>query len=146
MDYGKPVVVTEVGMRTYTGADSSGALGFGIVDNRSLYMHTLPVVGRFIRPRLQPGDWRRDEDLQAREVAETLAILEAEGADGAFVCEFVSARAPFSDDAAHDLDMSAMSLVKSYENGHGTTYPDMTWEPKQSFRTLADFYKNHPPG
>jgi len=146
MDHGKPVVVTEFGMRTYADADTSGALGFGVVDNKSMYLHTLPLIGRFVRPRLQAGDWRRDEDLQAREVGETLAILEAEGADGAFVCEFVTATAPYSDKAAYDLDMSAMSLVKSYERGHGTTYQDMPWEPKQAFGTVADFYKNHPPG
>jgi len=33
-----------------------------------------------------------------------------------------------------------MSLVKYYEEGHGTTYPDMPWEPKESFRAVADFY------
>jgi len=141
---GKPVVVTEFGMRTYRGADTSGALGFGIVDNTSVYLHTLPLLGRFIRPRLQPGDWQRDEDLQARELAETLAILEAEGADGAFVCEFVSPAAAFSDDTRHDLDMSAMSLVKSYDRGHGTAYPDMTWDPKKSFQAVAGFYSDHP--
>jgi hypothetical protein len=26
---------------------------------------------------------------------------------------------------------------------HGATYPDMTWEPKESFRAVADFYANN---
>ena len=26
---------------------------------------------------------------------------------------------------------------------HGTTYPDMPWEPKESFRAVADYYANH---
>ena len=26
---------------------------------------------------------------------------------------------------------------------HGTTYPDMTWEPKESFRAVAEYYRNH---
>lgn len=26
---------------------------------------------------------------------------------------------------------------------HGTTYPDMTWEPKESFRAVADYYSKH---
>lgn len=30
-DTGKPVVVTEFGMRSYVGADTSGTLGFGVV-------------------------------------------------------------------------------------------------------------------
>ena len=26
---------------------------------------------------------------------------------------------------------------------HGDTYPDMTWEPKESFRAVARFYADH---
>ena len=36
--------------------------------------------------------------------------------------------------------MSGMALVKTYADGHGTTYPDMTWEPKQAFRAVAGYY------
>jgi hypothetical protein len=28
----------------------------------------------------------------------------------------------------------------------GATYPDMPWEPKQSFRAVADFYGSQPTG
>ena len=49
---GKPVIVTEFGMRTFRGAESSGALGFGVTDTTRLALHTLPVIGRFVRPRL----------------------------------------------------------------------------------------------
>jgi hypothetical protein len=143
--HGKPVVVTEFGMRTYHGADTSGALGFGIRDNVSQALHQLPLVGRLTRPRLKEGDWQRDEDLQARELTETLAILQAEGADGAFVSEFVAPEATYSDQARYDLDMNAMSLVKSYAGVRGITYPDMTWEPKKSFQAVADFYAGHQP-
>jgi hypothetical protein len=137
---GKPVVVTEVGMRTYQGANHSGALGMGIIDGSSQYRHGLPLIGRLVRPRLQPGNWVRDEDLQARELTETLAILDRVGIDGAFVNTFVEPASPFDEEPVHDLDMSALSLVKSYERRHGTTYPDMTWEPKKSFKAVADFY------
>ena len=37
---GKPVIVTEFGMRTYRGAESSGTLGFGVTDTTRLYLHT----------------------------------------------------------------------------------------------------------
>jgi hypothetical protein len=144
--HGKPVVVTEFGMRTYRGADTSGALGFGIADSTSVALHQLPLIGRFIRPRLKAGDWQRDEDLQARELTETLAILQAEGADGAFVGEFVAPQDTYSDEARYDLDMSAMSLVKSYAEARGSTYPDMTWEPKKSFQAVASFYASHQGG
>jgi hypothetical protein len=39
----------------------------------------------------------------------------------------------------HDLDMIATSLVKTYARGHGTTYPDLPWEPKQAFGAVASF-------
>jgi hypothetical protein len=39
------------------------------------------------------------------------------------------------------LDMSASTLAKTLTGGrHGTTYPDMTWETKASFRAVADCY------
>lgn len=137
---GKPVVVTEFGMRTYQGAASGGGeLGFGIFDLKSVFLHQLPLVGRFIRERLN-GDYVRDEAMQARELTETLAILNAAGVDGAFVAEFVTAGATTSGQPRYDLDMNAFSLVKTYHHGKGATYPDMSWEPKQSFSAVADFY------
>lgn len=137
---GKPVVVTEFGMRTYRGADGEdGALGFGVSDPVRVFLHQLPAVGRLFRERLG-GDYVRDEAMQARELAETLAILQAEGVDGAFVNEFVTPEATVSDKPRYDLDLNAFSLVKSYRHGKGTTYPDMNWEPKQSFAAVANFY------
>jgi hypothetical protein len=45
------------------------------------------------------------------------------------------------DDPEHDLDANSFSLVKPYPGGkHGTTYPDMAWEPKESFTAIADYY------
>jgi len=137
---GKPVVNTEFGMRTYRGAEGEGGtLGFGVADQARVGLHHLPLVGRFVRERLN-GDYVRDEAMQAREIAETLTILDAAGVDGAFVSEFVTAAATFSDEPRYDLDMNAFSLVKTYRHGRGTTYPDMSWEPKQSFSAVADFY------
>lgn len=137
---GKPVVITEFGMRTYRDADTSGALGFGVTDPKSLVLHRLPVVGRFIRPHLKKGDHIRDEGHQASEIAETLTILDAAGVDGAFVCTFVEPLSVFSDEPHYDLDMSSLGLVKTLGRGTGTAYPGMPWEPKASFRAVADFY------
>ena len=37
--------------------------------------------------------------------------------------------------------MDSMSLVKSLPDGrHGTTYPDMPWEPKESFAVVAHHF------
>jgi hypothetical protein len=140
---GKPVVITEVGMRGYQGAASSGALGVGIADGVSVLLHQIPVVGRLVRPRLQPGQHVRDEAMQASELVETLEILENAGVEGAFVAGFSEPMSPYSDDPRHDLDMSALSLVKTYTDRRGKTYPDMPWEPKESFRAVAAFYAGH---
>lgn len=137
---GKPVVNTEFGMRTYRGAESDGTLGFGVADQVRVGLHhLLPFVGRFVRERLN-GDYLRDEAMQARELTETLRALDAAGVDGAFVHEFVTAAGTFSEKPRYDLDMNAFALVKTYRHGSGTTYPDMNWEPKQSFQAIADYY------
>ena len=41
---------------------------------------------------------------------------------------------------SYHLDMASYSLVKSYADKHGTTYPHMPWEPKKSFKTVADYF------
>ena len=96
-------------------------------------------MGRFVRPRLN-GAYVRDEAMQARELSNQLNILDAAGVDGAFVFTFVTPRNPYNQDPKYDLDMASYSLVKSYVEGHGRTYPDMTWEPKESFHAVADYY------
>jgi hypothetical protein len=48
---------------------------------------------------------------------------------------------PYSEDPKYDLDTPSSTLVKYHEDGrHGSTYPDMSWEPKESFRALAEYY------
>ncbi len=74
-----------------------------------------------------------------------LGLLDGAGVEGAFVMTFVSPIAPTDDDPRYDLDMNSYSLVKTYANGHGTTYPDMPWEPKASFRAVADYYAGPTP-
>jgi hypothetical protein len=137
---GKPVIVTEFGMRTYRGAESSGALGFGVTDTTRLWLHTRPVIGRLVRPRLK-GTFERDEAMQARELAATLDVLEGSGVAGALLSTFATPEALGDDDPRHDLDMDSMSLVKALPGGrHGTAYPDMPWEPKESFAAVAHHF------
>ncbi len=140
---GRPVIVTEFGMRTYHGAESSGALGFGVADTTRLWLHTRPLIGRFFRPRLK-GTFQRDEAMQARELAETLDELERSGVAGALLSTFETPEAPTDDDPRYDVDMDSMSLVKALPGGrHGTVYPDMRWEPKEAFATVARHYADH---
>jgi len=137
---GKPVAVLEFGCCTYRGAEAAGGRAFDIVDLKSLVLSQLPVVGRFVRPRLQ-GPYVRDEALQAREIIDQLDILERAGVNGTFVFTFVFPNNPYDDEPIHDLDMASYSLVKSYAHGRrGATYPDMTWEPKEAFWAVAEHY------
>ena len=144
-DHGKPVVVTEFGYGTYQsdGKLIQVLLGGGDIDSKSQFFHSLPVVGRFARAKVRVIH-PRDEAWQARKLVETLGILDAAGVDGAFVSDFISQTKPYDEDPKYDLDAASPSLVKSFEGGrHGTTYPDMPWEPKESFRAVADYYASH---
>jgi hypothetical protein len=114
-----------------------------IVDFKSKFLHQLPLVGRFVRPHLV-GVHVRDEQWQASQLVDNLAVLDGAGVDGAFVSQFVSQIDPYSDNPRYDLDMASSSLVKYYEGKRrGVTYPDMPWEPKESFKAVADFYAKY---
>jgi hypothetical protein len=118
-------------------------MGGDIVDHKAEFMHHIPLLGRFVRPRIR-GEHVRDEGLQAREVIDQVGVLDNAGVYGAFISTFLAPLATFADDPRYDLDMASYSLVKSYSDGkHGSTYPDMTWEPKESFWAVADYYGRH---
>ena len=137
----KPVVITEFGFRTFTGADKAGATGLGNADYFSLFLHSLPMIGRFFRPRVKIIHGR-DEALQAHSLTEQLKILDSAGVEGGFIMTFVSPIYPYDDEPQYDLDRDNFSLVKSFPAGkRGETYPDMPWEPKQAFYSVAEYYK-----
>src|SRR5436190_97525 len=129
----KPVIIGEFGCCTYQGAEDAGGMGWAIVD-----FNTMPLQLN--------GEYVRDEGLQARELSDVLSILDGVGVDGAFVFTFVSPTTPYNEDPKHDLDMASYSLVKSYTDKHGTTYPNMSWEPKKSFKAVADYFAKHEAG
>ena len=136
--FGKPLANLEFGCCTFRGAEDLGGQGWQIVD----YRH---------RTARLTGDYVYDQGSQAREVADLLKANESAGVDATFVFTFVQppqeasprerrrlARAPF------DPDIISYSLVKWLPDGrHGTTYPEMAWEPKESFRAVADFYASY---
>jgi hypothetical protein len=131
--HNKPVIIGEFGCCTYQGAEDAGGMGWAIVDSDS-------------RPLQLNGEYVRDEELQARELTDVLGVLDSVGVDGAFVFTFVSPTLPYNEDPKYDLDMPSYSLVKSYADKHGTTYPDMSWEPKKSFKAVADYYAKQEAG
>jgi hypothetical protein len=138
--FGKPVVITEFGFSTTSAPAVGGALSFGNVDNRSRFLHQLPIAGRLVRPHLSKI-YDRDEDLQARRLTDQLRLIDSAGVEGSFISTFVFPISPYNDNPRFDLDRESASLVRSYGRGKfGKTYPDMTWEPKESFWAVADYY------
>jgi hypothetical protein len=131
---GKPVAVTEFGCATYHGAGGRGARGLEIVEYDE---HTGPV-------RLT-GTYVRDEAGQAAYLRELLEVFEDAGVDSAFVFLFALHGHPHRPDGdpRDDLDLASYGIVKLLEDRHGTTYPDMPWEPKAAFTAVAGHYRKH---
>jgi len=144
---GRPLVIGEFGCCTYQGAADRGGSGWDITDHGGDQPHI-------------NGDYVRDEAGQAREITECLDIFEAGGADTAFVQTFVQPMSPWNPDPRFDFDLPSYSLVRSFASragdlanefpkvpwdttGHGTTYPDMPWEPKESFHAVAAWNAAH---
>lgn len=137
---GLPVVVSEVGMRTYAGAAASGALGFGITDTASFVLHQL--FGRLVRVRNKPG-FVRDEAAQAKELDETLTILEGSAVAGWFLASFSAPGALYDDDPRYDRDMDGMSLVKALPDGvESRRWPGERYDAKAAFGVVAAHYAN----
>lgn len=138
--YGKPAINTGFGFNTTTAPANGVASTLGNVSGLSLLLHQQPVIGRFIRPRLKVID-ERSEALQAKRLIDNLKLVDEAGFEGAFMDMFIFPLRPYSDTPEYDLDRESSSLVKYYEGGkHGMTYPDMTWEPKESFKAVAKYY------
>jgi hypothetical protein len=128
---GKPVAITEFGSATYKGAADKGARGGEIVEWDKDAAIPLGLN----------GDYIRDEAEQATYVRELLEIFTEAGVDSAFVFTFVLYQLPHREDPDEDLDLASYGIVKVYADRFGDTYPDMRWEPKAAFATLAEFYR-----
>ncbi|MEU2612205.1 hypothetical protein ABZ570_11565 [Micromonospora sp. NPDC007271] len=128
---GKPVAITEFGSATYQGAGDRGAQGLEIVEYDQ---DTGPV-------RLN-GTYVRDEAGQAAYLRELLEVFDAEGVDTAFVFIFALYDHPHRPDGdpRDDLDLASYGIVKVFDDRHGDTYPDLPWEPKAAFTTIAEHY------
>jgi hypothetical protein len=130
---GKPVAITEFGAATFRGAGDRGARGLEIVEHDR-------ATGAPVRLH---GEYARDEEGQARYLRELLEIFDAEGVDSTFVFTFALHDYPHrpNGDPRADLDLASYGIVKVLDAGHGEAYPDLPWEPKAAFRTLAETYR-----
>lgn len=132
---GKPVAITEFGCTTHRGAADLGGRGDSIVEWGD--------DGKPIRLR---GAYLRDEGEQAAYLRELLEIFDEEGVDTAFVNTFARYDLPHRGDPREDFDLASYGVVKIVEDRRGHTYPDMPWEPKLAFATLADYYSRRTAG
>ena len=124
--FGKPVAVAEFGCCTYRGAADRGGAGWLVVDERQQTI---------------TADLVRDETEPERYFQDLLDLFDREGVDAAFWFTFAGYELPHRPaDPRRDLDLASYGLVSVLESGHGTRYPDMTWEPKRLFGTLATRY------
>jgi hypothetical protein len=124
--FGKPVAVAEFGCCTYRGAADRGGAGWLVVDERQGAVS---------------GDLVRDETEPERYFEELLALFDRQGVDAAFWFTFAGYELPHRPaDPRHDLDLASYGLVAVLEQGRGSRYPDLAWEPKRLFDTLAARY------
>jgi hypothetical protein len=129
----KTVAVTEFGCGTFRGA--------GDLANRD---DTNIEWGPGARPVGLKGEHIRDEEEQARYLRELLEVFESEGVDCVFVYTFARYDLPYRIATHEDFDVVSAGVVKVLDGGRGETYPEMPWEPKASFYTLADYFALNP--
>jgi hypothetical protein len=137
LSFGKPVANMEFGCCTFKGAEDLGGRGWDIVDWSK------------VPPQLK-GNFVYDQTTQAHEVADLLRINDEAGVDAGFVFTFAD-RAGLEDanrelirQLSFDFDIARYGLVKMHlEEERGTVYPDLPWEPKESFRAVAEYYAQH---
>uniref|UniRef100_UPI0018D1ADEF abortive infection protein n=3 Tax=Streptomyces clavuligerus TaxID=1901 RepID=UPI0018D1ADEF len=123
--HGRPVLITEFGLCTFTGARDLGGSGFEAVDWWS-------------DPPLVREGHVRDEREQAEELGALLDLYAAEGVHGAFVYNFIAPDSPHSARPRHDLDIASFALVKTFPSGTPRGYAETgQWEPKLSFHAVA---------
>ncbi len=131
---GKPVAITEFGTAAFRGAGDLGARFMEIAEFDA-------ATGAPIRLN---AEYQRDEAGQAAYLRELLEIFDTEGVDTAFVFLFALDGFPHRPDGdpREDLDLASPGIVKVLDDRHGDTYPDMPWEPKVAFTTLAELYRD----
>ncbi len=134
---GKPLAITGFGTAAWRGSGDIAPRSMEIVELDPPTEEPIRLNGTYIR----------DETEQASYLAELLEIFDSEGVDSAFVFLFALHTHPHRPDGdpRDDLDMASPSIVKVYEDRPGRTYPDMIWEPKAAFTTVAAHYRNEHP-
>jgi hypothetical protein len=129
----KPLAITGFGTAAYRGAGDRGGRVLDVVEYDPQTRAPVRLNGRY----------ERDEAGQAAYLSELLEIFETEGVDSAFVFLFALSGYPYRPDGdpRDDLDRASLGIVKLLEGRRGRTYPDMEWEPKAAFASVARRYR-----
>lgn len=130
---GMPVAITGFGTATYRNAGDGGGRAMEIAEYDAQSGAPIRLTAAYAR----------DEAGQAEYLREVLEIFEVEGVDSAFVFLFALETYPHRPDGdpLDDLDRASVGIVKALDGGHGSTYPDMTWEPKDAFYAVGEHYR-----
>ncbi len=128
----KPVAITGFGTATWRGAGDVAPRSMEILEYDETTGEPLRLNGRY----------QRDEAGQATYLGELLDIFDSEGVDSAFVHLFALHNLPHRPDGdpRDDLDLASLGIVKVLDGRNGDTYPDLPWEPKAAFATIAERY------
>lgn len=80
----------------------------------------------------------RDEVEQAQSIFDALGLIDQSMAERAYLNEFITAQAVYSDDPLYDWDVTGYGIVTVF--GDDSEHPYETtgyWEPKVAFDQLA---------
>ncbi|QES31618.1 abortive phage infection protein [Streptomyces venezuelae] len=125
--WGKPVAITECGSCTYEGAPQDGGMGW------------YESIDYSVEPPVITGGLVRSERTQAAYLSDVFDVFESMNLHAALVYQFVSPELPHRPDSPrHDLDVASYGLAKVLRKRPEDPGSPWHWEPKESFRALAD--------
>lgn len=125
---GKPLAISEFGCTTLKGAFELGGRGMFIIEWDG---------GRAVRLK---GSFERDESEQSKYFNDSINLFEEAGVDTAFWCTFACHNLPYDDNPDQDFDRASYGIVRVLRDRCGAANPDMPWEPKEAFHTIAARY------
>lgn len=131
IQFKKPVAILEFGCGSYKGAENKGGSSYDIVEWNAQ------------RPFIK-GDYKRDEEVQAKYIIDLINTFVKEGIFAAFVYTFVETHYIADDtDPKYDLDIASFNLIKVYPEWHEKAYIKGHIIPKKSFFAIGKFYGSH---
>ncbi|MFJ7219487.1 abortive phage infection protein [Amycolatopsis sp. NPDC098790] len=126
--WGKPLVIAEFGTATYRGAEEKAFFFWDVVDRQGDELVVL-------------DGYERDEHAQAAYHRKMFGIFAEAGVHSVAVGEFIHPTHPHSPEPRLDLDTASMAIVKTIRADFADPASAYHWEPKESFRAIAEYYE-----